>query len=59
MFKISTTIIHYVLHIPIKDMDYLQGSCLITLQEDTKNVKYILIDEMSFIGRILLMKIDS
>ena len=58
-FNISATTIHSGLHISIKEITHLQGPQLITLQEEMKYVKYILIDEMSFIGRNLLIKIDS
>ena len=57
-FNISTTTIHSTLDIPIKEITNLQGSHLITLQEEMKHVKYIIIDEMHFIGINLLIKID-
>ena len=40
-------------------MHPLQGQSLTTLQEDFKHVRYILIDEMSFLGPKLLLKIDN
>lgn len=58
-FNIYATMVHSSLHIPIKEITHLQGSHLITLQEEFKNVKYILNIEMSFIERKLLIKIDS
>ena len=58
-FNISATTVHYVLHISIKYVNPLRGPSLINLQEEFRNVKYILIDEISFIGKILLIKIDS
>ena len=58
-FNISTRTVHYALYIPIKEINPLRGSSLINIQEDFLNVKYILIDEMSFIGKNLLIKIDS
>ena len=58
-FKISARRIHSVLQIPIKDTSPLKGSSLMTLQQDLKHVKYILIDEMSFSGRNLLQNIDK
>ena len=58
-FNISTTTVHSALHIPIKDVNPLRGPSLINLQEEYKNVKYILIDEMNFIGKNLLTRIDS
>jgi hypothetical protein len=58
-FNISASTIHSALCIPVRDMNDLQGSCLISLQEEIKHVKYILIDEMSFIGKNLLKSIDA
>ena len=58
-FNISTSKIHSTLHIPLKKIIDLQRSSSITLQEEMKHVKNILIDEMSFNGRNLLKKIDS
>ncbi|XP_057843282.1 uncharacterized protein LOC131052713 [Cryptomeria japonica] len=40
-------------------MHPLTGQSLMTLQEQLKHIKYILIDEMSFLGPKLLLKIDS
>ena len=51
-FNISATTIHSALHIPIKEINPLRGPSLINLQEELRSVKYILIDEMSFIGKI-------
>jgi len=48
-FNISATTIHYALRILIKEIICIHGSCLITLPEYMKHVKYILIYEMSFI----------
>ena len=50
-FNISATIVHYALHIPIKEINPFRGPSLINLQEELRSVKYILIDEMSFIGK--------
>ena len=58
-YNIQATKIHTCLQIPIKDMHPLQGQSLTTLQEDFKHVKYILIDEVSFLGPKLLLKIDN
>ena len=57
-FNISGSTIHSALHIPIRDMINLQGLRLITLQQEMRHIRYILIDEMSFIGRKLLTHID-
>ena len=43
----------------IKDMQPLQGQALIAFQEELKYIKYIIIDEMSFLGPKLLLKIVS
>ena len=58
-FNIHVSTIHMVLKIPIKQMQPLQGQALTTFQEDLKEIKYILIDELSFIGPKLLLKIDN
>ena len=58
-FNISAKTTHSTLDIPIKKITSLQAFHLITLQEEMKHVKYIIIDEMSFIGRNILIKIDS
>ena len=58
-FNIHATTIHSALRVPIKKMQSLQGQALTTFQEELKNIKYILIDEMSFIGPRLLLKIDN
>ena len=58
-FNISATTVHSTLHIPIKEINPLRGPSLINLQEELRSVKYILIDEMSFIGKNLLIRIDS
>jgi hypothetical protein len=55
VFNIFTMTIHYALHILVRDTTILQGSCLITLQEEMIHIKYTIIDEMSFIGGNLLM----
>ena len=57
-FNINATTIHLALKISIKWMHPLNGKALTTFQEDMKYTKYILIDEMSFIGPKLLLKID-
>ena len=58
-FNISASTVHSSLHIPIKEKIDLDGARLIKFQEELRHVKYILIDEMSFIGRNLLSCIDS
>ncbi|XP_059065785.1 uncharacterized protein LOC131857361 [Cryptomeria japonica] len=58
-FNIQATTIHAGLRIPIREMHPLIGQSLMTLQEQLKHIKYILIDEMSFLGPKLLLKIDN
>ena len=57
-FNISARTIHSTLHILIKEINPLRGPILINIHEELRNVKYILIVEMSFIGKNLLIKID-
>ena len=57
-FNIGATTINSKLKIPIKDMQPLQGQTLIAFQEELKYIKNILIDEMTFVGPKLLLKID-
>ena len=58
-FNISATTVHSALHIQIKEINPLRGPSLINLQEELRFVKYILINEMSFIGKNILIRIDS
>ncbi|XP_059076977.1 ATP-dependent DNA helicase PIF1-like [Cryptomeria japonica] len=58
-FNIQATTIHAGLRIPLREMHPLIGQSLMTLQEQLKHIKYILIDEMSFLGMKLLLKIDN
>ncbi|XP_059073340.1 uncharacterized protein LOC131874117 [Cryptomeria japonica] len=58
-FNIGASTIHSKLRIPIQDFSQLEGTRLTTFQEELSYVKYILIDEMSFIGEKLLESIDS
>ncbi|XP_059078134.1 uncharacterized protein LOC131876694 [Cryptomeria japonica] len=57
-FNISASTIHSKLKIPIKDFSELEGTRLTHFQEEMSHIKYILIDEMSFIGEKLLENID-
>lgn len=59
VFNINATKVHSTLKIPIRDMHPLNRQALTTFQEGMKYIKYILIDEMSFIGPKLLLKIDT
>ncbi|XP_057871644.2 ATP-dependent DNA helicase pfh1-like [Cryptomeria japonica] len=58
-FNIGASTIHSKLRIPIKEFSELQGTRLMTFQEEISHIKYILIDEMSFLGEMLLENIDS
>lgn len=54
-FNISSSTVNFMIHIPNKDMTYLESSHLINLQRNMQHVKYILIDEMSFIWTSLYL----
>ncbi|XP_057873917.2 uncharacterized protein LOC131079892 [Cryptomeria japonica] len=58
-YNIQATTIHTTLRIPLRDMQPLTGQSLMFFQEQYKQLQYILIDEMSFLGPKLLSKIDS
>ncbi|XP_057832940.2 ATP-dependent DNA helicase pfh1-like [Cryptomeria japonica] len=58
-YNIQGTTIHAGLRIPIKEMHPLIGQALFTFQEHFRHVKCLLIDEMSFLGPKLLLKIDN
>lgn len=58
-FHINGVRIHFGLRIPISFMKPLEGQSLLNLQEKLRHVKYILIDEMSFIGPKMLAQIDE
>jgi ATP-dependent DNA helicase PIF1 len=58
-FNIRARTIHSALKIPIKDMRPLQGQSLAIFQEEMRHIRYILIDEMSFLGPRLFIQIDS
>ena len=49
-FNIHVKTINSTLKIPIKDMRPLQGQSLAIFQEEMKHIRYILIDEMIFLG---------
>ena len=53
-FNIFASTLDSSLNIRVMNMTTLEGSRLIKLQEDMQHAKYILIDEMSLIGRKLL-----
>jgi hypothetical protein len=58
-FNIHARTIHSALKIPIKDMRPLQGKSLAIFQEEMRHIRYILIDEMRFLGPRLFIQIDS
>jgi len=58
-FNIQASTIHFSMHLPIKDLMPLEGNALAKFQEELRHIRYILIDEMSFIGLKLLNHIDE
>ena len=58
-FNIGASTIHSKLWIPITYFSQLQWTRLTCFQQEMENVKYILIDEMSFIGQNMLENIDG
>ena len=58
-FNIGASTVHSKLKIPIQGFCQLEGTRLASFQEEMAHIKYILIDEMSFIGQNMLENIDS
>ena len=58
-FNIRARTIHSSLRIPIKECKPLHGQALFVFEEEMWYVKCIFIYEMSFIGPMLFMQIDS
>ena len=58
-FNIGASTIHSKLWIPITDFTQLEGTRFTSFQEEIAHIRYILIDELSFIGQNLLKNIDS
>jgi ATP-dependent DNA helicase PIF1 len=58
-FNIQATTIHSALKIPIKNFQPLQTQTLAVFQEMMKHIRYVLIDEMRFIGPKLFVQIES
>jgi len=58
-FNIKALKIHSALHIPLVSIHPIEGKSLLHIKEKIRHVKYILIDEMSFIGPKLLSHIDD
>jgi len=57
-FNIQATTIHSTLKIPIKNFQPLQTQTLAVFQEVMKHIRYVLIDEMSFIRPKLFVQIE-
>ena len=58
-FNINEKTIHSVLKLPIKDMQPLNSHSLSIFQKKMRPIRYVLIDEMLFIGPRLFIQIDS
>ncbi len=59
-YNISGWTLHSLLNLPVKgEFKSLEGKRLQTMQEDFKNVQYIIIDEMSMIGRKTFGMVDK
>ena len=58
-FNIQASTIHAALHLLIKYFTPLEDNALEKFQEELKHIRYILINEMSFIGPKLLSQIDE
>ncbi|XP_059064231.1 uncharacterized protein LOC131856450 [Cryptomeria japonica] len=56
--NIQASTIHSALRIPIKEMHPLQGQTLASFQESMYFIRYIIINEMSFIGPRFIQRID-
>ena len=56
---IDRTILHSLLHLPTKgEFKELEGKKLLQLQQVMSTIRYIIIDEMSMVGRKVLGQID-
>ena len=59
-FNVQGCTLHSLLHLPTKgEFKSLEGERLQQLQESLSGVKYIIIDEMSMVGRKLYGQVDS
>ena len=58
-FNICGKTIHSALKISIKYIKPLCGQALVVFQEEMRHIRYILIDDMRFIGPRLFIQIDS
>jgi ATP-dependent DNA helicase PIF1 len=60
VFNVQGCTLHSLLHLPTKgEFRELQGEQLQNLQETLNGVKYIIIDEMSMVGRKFFGEIDK
>ena len=57
-YNIGGSTIHSKLKIQVNDFRRLEGTCLTSFQEELSQIRYILIDEMSFLGETFLENID-
>lgn len=57
-FNIGASGVHSKLRILIRDFSQLEGIRLTSFQPDITHIKYILIDQMSFIGQNMFENID-
>ena len=59
-FNVNGSTIHNLLKIfPNKEFEPLKGESLLALQEKFKEIKYLVLEEISMIGRRMLGKIDA
>lgn len=59
-FNVQGYTLHSLLHLPTKgEFKNLEGEQLQQLQDSLAGVKYIIIDEMSMVGRKLFGQVDS
>jgi len=59
-FNIQGHTLHSLLRLPVKgDFKELQGQSLHEMQQSLANMEYLIIDEMSMVGRTLLGQVDN
>ena len=59
-FNVDGHTLHSLLNVPTKgDYKHLQGERLHQMQQSLANMKYLIIDEMSMVGRKILGQVDS
>ena len=58
-FNVSGHTLHSLLRLPTKgEFKDLEGETLHTLQQDLANMRYLILDEMSMVGRIMFGQVD-